>query len=274
MRIVIPTFKREHRQITFSRMPRSIQARTTVYTHSGRADTLRRALPTATVADLGVTDGIADVRQKILEHALSQGHGKVFMVDDSCYFYKRWVQDEKSRTGEMTEAGWHDMLAQAEALLDMYPQVAISPKPGCQTYLGDLRDVGRAYTCYALNAAKLAEMGVRFDGMYRKNPQIKLYEDYYLTLSMLTRGVPNAILYTYVFNASHNLPGGNSVHRTFDLQKECCEALQAEFPEFVKVKRLESKTWNSGDGTRYEAQIAWKKAYEHGLSVAANSNLL
>ncbi len=72
MIVVIPTFMREDNQKCYNAMPPEIQSRVVLVTHSGRAELLKQNNPTAKVVDLGQTDGIADVRQKVIEKFVPQ----------------------------------------------------------------------------------------------------------------------------------------------------------------------------------------------------------
>lgn len=272
MKIVIPTFMRESRQLAYSLMPDAIKRRTTLVTHSGRAEVLAKNNPTATIHDLGKTDGIADVRQKIIDWVGGQDD-KVFILDDGCMFYtsrsdgaKRKIAPTPMRGNEYLKP-YTDMLRTIERALDEYVQVGISPRPGNNRQLDAILSPGRAYSCYGVNVRKANDLNVRFDGMYRKNQEIRLFEDFFFTLSLLTQGHPNAILYNYGFMHDHGKTGGNSTIRTNDLQKKCLEALQSEFPAYVKIVQRKATSWHIGDPEfRWETVIQWKKALEEAIN--------
>ena len=272
MIIVIPTYKRETKQRCFENMHPSIRKKTVLVTHSGRANLLKKSYPEATVHDLGKTNGIADVRQQVVNH-FSKSEEKIFMADDGCIFYTSWVEEGKRKIsptnfkGPKSRVKWEKMLETLETLLDDYPQVGISPRPGNNRQPNSVHSPGRVYSCFGLNLPEIKEIGARFDGMYQKNKKIKLYEDFYFTLYMLTRGIPNAILYDYGFMHDHGKEGGNSLIRNNDLQKECIEALIKEFPDYVKLYQKEAKSWGVGeDSFRWECRIQWKKAFEQRVN--------
>lgn len=255
-------------------MPPAIRNRVTLVTHNGRADMLRKAQPGAHVLDIGKPDGIAAVRQAILDHyLLIEGEDKLFMIDDGCKFYRSWNEmkdGEKVRKVSSTWIRdvnavdeWDEMINGVDALLDKYPQVGISARPGNNRHVEALHVPGRSYSCYGLNLRWLADEGIRFDDMYRKNPAIKLYEDFYLTLSLLTRGIPNAVWYEFAFQHQHGKKGGNAEIRTNDLQRVCLEALESEFPDYVKLYKRDAISWNVGeDPYRWECRVQWKKALQ------------
>lgn len=273
MILVIPTYLREDTQKCYDRMPEAIKKITTLVTHSGRADILRAAQPDAKILDLGQTDGIADVRQKILEHFAAKSiptiraSQKLMIIDDSCTFK---MKNSENKLVDMDAADWFDMFQMVSENLETYPMVGISDQGGNNRVTDDVKEIGRAYSCYGLDMKFLKENDIRFDGMYQKNAEIKLYEDFYLILSLLTKGHKNAIIYKYAFNHPHGRKGGNSTVRTNELQKKCLQALQAEFPGLVELVKKEDPSWKAGlddkDDFRWEARIAWQEAYKQGLS--------
>lgn len=271
MKIVIPTLMREDRQIAYHNMPKAIQKITTIVTHSGRADILREHNPGANIHDLGKTDGIADVRQKVMDWVRSQD-SKMFMLDDGCRFYTSKVLGgirKISNTPISKESGekdWFHLLETMEKMLEQYVQVGVSPRPGNNRHLESILSPGRAYSCYGVNVAKAHRINARFDTLYQRNNQVKLFEDFYFSLFLLTRGFPNAILYDWGFMHDHGKPGGNSLIRTNDLQKICLEALQEEFPGYVKIVQRKAKSWNIGNPEfRWECIIQWKKALTEAI---------
>jgi hypothetical protein len=264
MKIFIPTFMREEKQKCFNTLPPEIQAKVTLVTHSGRAELLKEKNPTANVVDIGKTDGIADVRQKILEYSKCD---KVMIIDDSCVFK---VRNDELKLKDMTVADYDAMFDMVEQNLNDYGMVGISDQAGNNRVPEDIKEIGRSYSCYGVNKSIWASKGISFDGMYQKNNEIKLYEDFYAILKMLTSGLPNAIIYKYAFSHAHGKVGGNSTIRTNALQKKCIEALQAEFPGFVKLVKKEDPSWKAGLGDeenfRWECQMSWQEAFKSGQS--------
>ena len=264
---------REDNQKCYDRMPEVIKKITTLVTHSGRADVLRAAQPDAKILDLGQTDGIADVRQKIVDHFTAKSiptiraSQKVMIIDDSCTFK---MKNGENKMVDMNAGDWFDMLQMVSENLETYPMVGISDQGGNNRVLEDVKEIGRVYSCYGLDMKFLKENDVRFDGMYQKNNEIKLYEDFYMILSLLTKGHKNAIVYKYAFNHPHGRNGGNSTVRTNDLQKKCLLALQAEFPGLGELVKKEDPSWKAGlddkDDFRWEARIAWQEAYKQGIA--------
>lgn len=267
MQVVIPTYMREANQKAYASIPAEVRKHVTLFSHSGRVPLLQKHNPTAHIYDLGVTDGIADVRQKVLE-VVGRSHDKVLIIDDRCQFMSSSIVGDVRKPagswirGPEAAAHWTRILTTIEQKLDTYAQVGISPRPGNNRKVQPWLIPGRAYSVYGLNIKKLRELGVGFDGMYKKDNRIKLYEDFYLTLALLSRGHANAIWFEYCFQTDHGKAGGNNTIRTNELQKLCAEALAAEFPDYVKVVKKVAKTFKipGQEEYRWEVAIQWKKA--------------
>jgi hypothetical protein len=260
LEIYIPTFMREDKQKCWNALPDSIKPMVTLVTHSGRADALLAANPMAKILDLGTTDGIADVRQKLLNASKSD---KVMIIDDSCVFKRR---NEELKLREMSEQDFLDMFAMVEKLLDDYAMVGVSDQAGNNRVPEDVKEIGRSYSCYGVNRKVWRENGISFDGMYQKDKEIKLYEDFYAILKLLTKGLKNALIFKYAFSHAHGKPGGNSTIRTNALQKKCIEALIREFPGLVQLVKKEDPSWTAGlsdtENFRWECQISWQEAFK------------
>jgi hypothetical protein len=267
MIIYIPTYMREDKQVAFNSLPENIRPFVSLVTHSGRADLLKEANPKAAVVDLGPCDGIADVRQKLLDQAPED---KVFIIDDQCRFKKR---NADMKYELMTEADFRTMFELVDDYLDTYSMVGISDRGGNNRLLEATKEIARMYSVYGINKVAWSDLGVSFDGMYQKDNSIKLYEDFYAILSLLTKGEPNLLICDYVFESKHGAAGGNSTFRNNATQKSCIEALQREFPQFVSIDRKTDASWTteSGDTDRWEARVAWKDAFLSGSSTGSLS---
>lgn len=258
MRILIPTYMREDSQRCWDNMPESVRSRTTLCTRSDRVDVLKQNYPDANVLDIGETDGIADVRQRLVD--LAQGE-KIMIIDDNCTFMYR---NEEMKLRKMEEESqWLEMLDMVESELDNYAWVGISDRAGNNRIEEDLVEITRSYSCYGINPKMFEDNCITFDGMYKKDKKVKLFEDFYAILSMLKAGMKNAVIYKYAFNHPHGKPGGNSTFRNGELQELCYKALAKEFPGVVKLTVKENASWTTDENetSRTEAIIGWKKAF-------------
>lgn len=257
MKIVIPTLGREETQKVIYQFPDELKSRLFLATRKASVDKLRKHNPGFNILELpDETDGIADTRQRCIDLLPI---GKVWMLDDMVKLQKR--TPDMRVTGAATPEEVKEMYDLISEGLDYYPMVGLSPRPGNNRVEQFKKDIIRSYSCYGLRTDIFKEVGISFDGMYKKDQNIKLFEDNYLILSLLTNGFLNTNVYEYVCSHTHNLPGGNSTHRNNDTQRVACEALQREFPDFVKVVEKEGKKWGQGMDSRPEVHMQWKKAF-------------
>jgi hypothetical protein len=248
---------REGDQKSWKNLPVYIQDITYLATDSSRVDLLKFHNKRANIVDLGVTDGIADTRQKIIEKYKCE---KIFIVDDQCLFYER---NQENKLIRMNEKTYESMLLELENNLDKYIWVGISDRAGNNRVLENTKEIQRSYSCYGINTKTFKEHDLSFDGMYKKTGA-KNFEDFYALLSLLTKGKKNLMLYKFAFSHKHGKKGGNSEFRNNQTHELCYKTLQKEFPQFVKLKYKMNPSWTTqdGDNKRLEAVIQWKKAYE------------
>jgi len=260
-KIIITTFMREDKQKAVFQIPASLHDQVYMFTREDRVEELRKHIP-ETIRIIGNPmdiDGIADIRQRCIEHP-AIGKGKVWFIDDLATF--GWRDTELKQFNDMPESLFMMMYDRLDKTLDSYMQVGFSARGGNNHVREDFKEVGRAYTTYGLRTDWMEEADIRFDGMYRANPKIKLYEDYWITLSMLTKGHKNAILYNFFFNYVHNNVGGNSTFRTLELQEQAAEELRKYFPQFVSIETKEGSWGKMGMDNRKEVRIQWQKAHQ------------
>jgi len=261
LKIIITTFMREQQQRAIFQIPKELHDRVYMFTREDRVEELRKYVPD-TINIIGNPmdiDGIADIRQRCIDNPLV-GKGKVWFIDDLVTF--GWRNEQMKQFNGMEEAEWLKMYQMVENLLDDYMQVGFSARGGNNHVEEDTKEVGRAYTTYGLRTDLMQEQGIRFDGMYQLNKEVKLYEDYWITLRMLTSGHKNCIIYKYFFNYTHNNAGGNSTFRTLELQEQAALELKKHFPQFVTVETKEGAWGKMGMENRKEVRIQWLKAYQ------------
>jgi len=261
LKIIITTFMREDKQKAVFQIPASLHEQVYMFTREDRVEELRKYVP-STIRIIGNPmdiDGIADIRQRCIEHP-AIGKGKVWFIDDLATF--GWRDTELKQYNDMPESLFMMMYDRLDKMLDSYMQVGFSARGGNNHVREDFKEVGRAYTTYGLRTDWMEREDIRFDDMYRANPNVKLYEDYWITLSMLTKGFKNAVLYNFFFNYVHNNVGGNSTFRTLELQEQAAEELRKYFPQFVSIETKEGSWGKMGMDNRKEVRIQWQKAYQ------------
>ena len=259
LKIVTTTFMREDKQKAIFQIPASLHEHVYMFTREDRVEELRNHIPSSVriIGNPMDIDGIADIRQRCIEQVPK---GKVWVIDDLCTF--GWRDENLKQYNDMDEQKWLEMYNTVDKMLDDYMQVGFSARGGNNHVTEDFKEVGRAYATYGLRTDWMEREGIRFDGMHQLNKEVKLYEDYWITLSMLTKGFKNAIIYKYFFNYTHNNVGGNSTFRTLELQEQAAYELQKHFPQFVTVETKEGTWGKMGMENRKEVRIQWQKAYQ------------
>ncbi len=271
--IVITTHMREEpeHQKFFYNIPESYRDIVYVFCRESRYERLKSLNPTmvniVTIPD-ETSVGIARVRQVVLDKMMELGFNRVWMADDRIRLMRR-NDDLRIRTikcdsdfeyiydGINELSKQHIMVSLAHRKVGALKGANGVPFVGCKY-------AGRAYTNYAIQLDKFKEMGISFDGMWKKDNEISLFEDFYVVLSLLTRGIANVLWTDGSFEHSPGYPvGGNSTYRTHELQEKCAYALQREFPQFVKVVQKDASWGDLKDG-RVDVQCFWKKALDFG----------
>lgn len=252
MQIIITTFQREKQLKILKQLPPSLYKFTTFFTRLDRYDILREIVPKKirVCANPMDIDGIADIRQRCINRI---SKGKVWIIDDQVNFVDR----DKS---EFTDKDFVTLYKLIKKRLNYYAQVGISPRVFNNIQLNDDHEIGRAYSTYGLRTDIMQQLGIRFDGMYQLNKEVKYYEDFYITLSFLSMGFKNLIIDKYYFIYSHGIKGGNSTERTLKRQDLSAKALAKRFPNLVKLTKKKGG-WKNGMGDRTEVKIQWKKAF-------------
>jgi hypothetical protein len=143
--------------------------------------------------------------------------------------------------------------------LDDVPVVGVSVRQGNNHNSNIYQEHTRQMGFHGIDVQRFKTLGLRFDGQ-------DLMEDFYMTLSLLTKGIANRVMYQYCWNqAGSGAAGGCSSYRTWEIQKRCAEELAASFPDFVTVVEKTTKTTWKEFPTRFDVRVQWKKAYEKGI---------
>lgn len=263
MKIVIPTLMRETEQRAYKQIPEDLLGVTYLATREDRVEILRSHHPDANILPLPMSiEGVAATRQFCIDNLPK---GKVWMIDDRCKFHHKRSDDMKL-LGDIDHDEFRELYSTVSGLLDTYAQVGVAERIGNNRFPESVYENQRIYGCNALRTDILEQHRIRFDGMYQKDERIKLYEDFYLVLSILTKGMKNAVIYNFGFtHGGHQKAGGNSTYRTVELQKLCAEALASEFPRFVTVVQKNEKSPWGGMENRWDVRVQWKRAYQDSI---------
>jgi len=263
-RIVIPSYKRGRAPLpTLENMPTNLLDKVILLVHPDEKaiylsnfDVYSRSIRVETYRGQGQ---LSKVRHYIF-NTLSKHEGVdcIVTLDDDLTFFKR-ANDMKLKPATPSETLSMINRCVNAAMREGYFACGISSRQGNNHVLAPFVDNSRMMTGYAVNCVA-----------YRKEKmnisRIPLKQDFWLTLSMLTLGYKNRVLYNFCWNQrGSNADGGCAVYRTERLMKESAEILQEAFPECVTIVTKHAKVWK-GMEERTDVRIQWKKAYDLGVS--------
>ena len=246
MRIFIPSRGRWDRQSTANSLPPEIEVVRVVppdeylqynrYKHLGE------------VVAPEIPPGIGPCRQWCCE----QDDHSVLMMDDDLVFATRRL-DVPTKFRDSTHEEITNLVADIENMLLRYAHVGVATREGGNRDTNPLAYDTRLLRILAFRTDILAEEDIRFD-------QIPVMEDFYVGLSLLTRGYRNVKL-NYMVHNQHGsgTEGGCSTYRDKEMQAQAAHKLADTFPQFVTAVQKETKgAW--GGGVRTDVRIQWKKA--------------
>lgn len=255
MKLFIPTYQRTDKQKTWDNLPEFVKEFTYLVCGEDEREAHEKAGRQVLVHPEGY-HRVAPKRQWIVENA---GEDKIVMADDDLSFRCREEGSYKLRPmGDVDFAAMFDCL---EKELDEYAAVGVSSQAGNnRSFPATLLTPGRMFTMYGLRADVLLREGIKFD-------DVAVMEDFHVALSLLRKGLPNAILQNWCWSQTKsNAAGGCSTFRTAQVQHDNAAKLAELHAPFVTLVEKESKAWGNGLETRTDVRVAWKKALEWGLA--------
>jgi len=251
MNIYIPSSGRAGEQYTLRQIPQEWKAKTYLVVPESELHLYYHDAKVHRVGLLGCPHkGIGPTRQFIIAAAYP---GKVCMLDDDLRFFKRRL-DDRQKFADAFEADVGKMLDTIERSLEHMPFVGVCAREGGNRYPDRTYFNCRLLRVLAYRTEILSKEGIRFD-------DIPVMEDFYVALSLLTKGYSNLMLSDWCHNQrGSNDSGGCSQYRTMDVQKTAALKLQELFPDFVTVVTKTTKTaW--GGQERTDVRVQWKQAF-------------
>lgn len=260
--IYIPTYKRAASVSTLKYICRSMDAKVHLVVRSEEAKEYFCAYPHVQLLVLpGEVQNLSQTRQFILNHCTTRF---CMMLDDDLAFYYR-----------PNRGDWHLKYATAEMFVPMVREMlehmdqndiahcAVSAREGANRHLSNWSENQRYMRAYIFDTHVVR-------GFTYSNACCGC-EDFAMNLDLLTSGHKSGIFYAYSQGqASSNDEGGLSTYRTREYHTKAMEALQARHPKYVRLVEKKTKTaW--GWGTRIDAIIAWKKAYNDSPKIIGAS---
>lgn len=197
--------------------------------------------------------GIAPTRQYMTDWAYAYGARFLLQISDDVQFFRRKsCSDVKLRKAEEDDVT--EMVDVLMELCEQHGHAGVSARAGNNRQEDPIRLATRMCDVYMHDITLLRDLGVRWD-------RNVVMEDFDVTLSLLRRGYPNAVVYEWAWDQpGSNAAGGCSTYRTYEVQKQGAQTLAELHPDFVKVVQKPSKNWK-GFTDRWDVNVQWLKAF-------------
>lgn len=246
---------------TLNCLHESLREHTFLFNHVDDEDNYRTDAIKARVNDI-VTLGywsIGEKRRQMAVHAMKLGYEKIMMIDDDINLLVRRAPDNwQLRYTEEAESV--DMYNDVIGLLDSgYGQVSLGAREGNNRLgLGGREAVQDHYRGMRANAFDIDEF------LSLEHSRVPVMEDFDVSLQLLRRKRLTCVtVYWATGQKATNTEGGCAIWRTHALHESAVYRLMELHPGLVSARIKENK--GGGDfGTRVEATIQWKRAYETG----------
>jgi hypothetical protein len=257
MNLYIMSRGRSTKQTTLHNIPLEWQKRTYVVHNNDESEQYSH-IPQAIPAPTWVQN-YSDKMQYLIDRIELHDGGIGVIMDDDLWFNKRIEGQEKLRKPENASES-SEIWQQMEQLLQNTALVGIHPRQ-----MGHNKKLP-----YVENGKIICVQGINthlFPGDFERVNHYPILSDVWLNCQLLSRGVGNKLITTWVQDhGSCQAPGGCSIYRTPDMQRECCEALETKFSPHFKTVIKEPKSAKWMGGKRYDFRVQWKRMYEEGRS--------
>lgn len=212
---------------------------------------------------VGVPDYVTNYSQKvqwILDGCrnvagITDLNDKAVILDDDLVFSQRHgdklisIKDRQHMYGNFEEI---------ERCLDRYALVGVHPRQMGQNTLEPMELNGRIICIQGINRRLIGKVKV---------DQYPILADVVLNCTLLARGQPNAILTTFFQDHGPcQAPGGCSIYRTPEMQREAVDYLVRRFPGFIKGVERRPKAAKWMGEVRYDYTCQWKRLYAAGVA--------
>lgn len=258
MKIYIMTRGRVGKQGTLANLPKSLQKHICLVTPQGEYHDHPWVhwVPS-------YVDNYSKKLQYIMDDGIADGMDKCLIMDDDLVFSKK---DEQGRLVTIRDPELLvPMFEQIESLLDSYPLVGVHPRQMGNNAEQPLEENGRIICIQGID--RRVCRGIKVD-------QLPILADVVLNCTLLSRGYPNALLTTFFQDHGPcQAPGGCSIYRTPEMQRQAAEYIAGRWPGFAKVVERRPKVAKWMGDVRYDYTCQWKKLFKHGTALNAKSEL-
>lgn len=201
---------------------------------------------------------IGEKRRQMAVEARKRGYKKILMLDDDLNLLRRKADDNWQL--RYTEPGEVNLLYEdVSKLLDTYAQVSLGAREGNNRLgLG-----GRLAVVENFRGMRGISFNVE-EFLSLEHGRVPVMEDFDITLQLLRRRRKTAVTVHWgTGQKATNYEGGCSIWRTHEIHENAVFKLVELHKGLVNPRLKQNKTGGSF-GTRVEAIISWKAAYERG----------
>jgi hypothetical protein len=253
MQIVIPTRGRTGQQLTLQSLPGELRKRTTLVCPEREASLLSHTYDVDVVVEPCPTWGIPRKREWIVREWLKAGYDKIIMLDDDLTFATRkGVENTSLQTIRGVE-----LIPEFERIADKlgpsFPHVGFGQRQGNNRVEEAEWQTPGKMVCALGYYLPIVVKECRWD-------LVQLREDICITLQLLLKGYPNAVLTETVVDQRYDALGGCSIYRNASLSDAEATKLARLFPGYVSVVQREYHT----SVRRKEVIVKWRRALEDG----------
>lgn len=261
MNLYIMTRGRLHKQLTLATIPHSMEDR--VYLVVGGSEYESHVEQYGEARVIRAPDTVknySDKFQWLLDVGNLLGYDTsrkfVIMDDDLSFSYRDGERLINTTNPQLLEGMW----ASVENLLTNHALVGIHPRQMGHAQPLPFVNNGKIICIQAINKDNFPNP----DEMPRVN-QFPILADVLLNCYLLSNGYPNAILTAYCQDhASCQAPGGCSIYRTPQMQREAVEYVAKLYGPHAKavVKKPKTAKWMGDE--RVDLTVQWKRMYAEG----------
>lgn len=247
MQIIIPTYRRTNKQLTFSQIPKKWRERTTFVVDKKDAKELKGEVGRAKI--LVHPSDITSIAKKRAWILQTFDVDTLVMFDDDLRFAFR----PEPAIAKLKKAGEDEVnyyLKKLDKRLEIFAHAGFSPRQG-NISLGP---------GWNKNKRMIYSLGYQVPTVRKhcKLGRIEHREDMELALQLLTKGFPNVVCADFACDQNYGSSGGASESgRSMKASNADAEKLARMFPGLVKVVDREYK----GSQNRKEVVVSWLGAF-------------
>lgn len=182
---------------------------------------------------------------------------KAVILDDDLVFSQKTAEGKLISVKDPEQnAGLFELM---EKMLEKVPLVGVHPRQMGQHAKQPFVWNGRVICIQGINRRLIGKVKV---------DDLPILADVILNCTLLSRGQPNALITTYFQDHGPcQAPGGCSIYRTPEMQRNAAEYIAKRFAPFARtvVRRPKVAKWMGDE--RIEFTVQWKKMYENGVAM-------